>query len=305
MLEIEELKMKTKYILHCVLVVAFSCNKMNEKQTASGMKYILHEHKEGGRKPEIRDYVTIKMLYTDDKDSVLFDSRVGGKPLRFQLTKSPFQGSMEEGLMELMAGDSATLFVSADSMFEKVLSKQPDNTITRPKQGSFLKFHIKLMRVQTYNEAELEMALSGQRLVEIEQKALENYLIEKNIIAQQEAEGYYILKQTEGKGAPIAVGSSVQINYTGRLLNGVVVSSNTQSGKPYSFTVGAAQVINGWELAFLKLKGGDKATLIVPSKLAYGAEGIRRENNSSYVVPPYSTLVFDIEVLDSKATAKK
>jgi FKBP-type peptidyl-prolyl cis-trans isomerase len=212
---------------------------------------------------------------------------------------------MEEGLMELSVGDSATLFVSADSMYDKVLSKDPGNIMHKPKAGSFLKFHIKLLRVQTYNEAELEMAVSESKMMQAEQGALENYLKEKSITASPEPEGYYILKQTEGKGAYINEGSVVQVNYTGKFLNGIIFDSNSKSGKPYSFTIGGKEAIKGWDLAFRKLRAGDRATLIIPSKLAYGEEGFRKPNNTVYIVPPYSTVVFDVEIVDAKEMAKK
>jgi FKBP-type peptidyl-prolyl cis-trans isomerase FkpA len=291
------------YSAICILLITVSCKPGREKRTPTGMRYILYEHKEG-RKPVKGDYVTVNMVYTDAKDSVLYDSRIGNKPVRFQLRSSPFIGSMEEGLMELSAGDSATLFVSADSMYEKVLSKEPGNTMAKPETGSFLKFHVKLLRVQTYNEAEMEMAENQGQLIRAEDKALENYLAEKKITATPEPEGYYIIKLTEGKGQPIQTGSEVKVNYTGRFLNGNTFQANAP-GKPYAFTVGGGEVIKGWDLAMQKLKGGDKVSLIIPSKLAYGAEGIRRPNNTVYIVPPYSTLIFDIEVLESKSLAKK
>jgi FKBP-type peptidyl-prolyl cis-trans isomerase FkpA len=278
-----------------VVTLIGSCKPGKERRTASGMRYILYEHKEGGKKPVKGDYVTVRMLYTDANDSILHDSRV--KPVRFQLKQSPFVGSMEEGLMELSEGDSATLFVSADSLYDKVLSKDSGNTMDKPRPGSFLKFHVKLARVQNYNDAELEMALNENRMIEAEQKALENYLKEKNITSIGEPEGYIIVKKADGNGAPIVDGTTVQVNFTGMFLNGMVFDSNAKSGRPYTFTIGLNEVIAGWEFAFRKLRQGDKATLIIPSKLGYGKQGMMRPNSSTYVVPPFSTLIFDVEVV--------
>jgi FKBP-type peptidyl-prolyl cis-trans isomerase FkpA len=291
-------KMKIKYLGLIILLAIISCKPNNEKRTASGMRYILHAHKDRGRKPVKGDYVTVRMVYRDANDSVLFDSRV--KPARFQLRQSPFAGSMEEGLMELSEGDSATLFVSADSMYEKVLGPVSDFTVAKPKAGSFLKFDVKLARVQNYNEAELEMATNEANMMDAEARTLESYMKEKEIAANAEPEGYFIIRHSEGKGELITPGTTVQINYAGRFLNGNLFDSNVDKGKPYTFTIGAGSVIAGWELAFQKLKQGDKATLIIPSKLAYGKEGLRNPNGSVYRVPPYSTLVFDVEVLQAK-----
>jgi FKBP-type peptidyl-prolyl cis-trans isomerase len=285
------------FALLLVIVLFQSCKPTNEKHTASGMRYILYDHKEG-RKPVKGDYVTVRMLYTDANDSILHDSRK--KPIRFQLKESPFAGSMEEGLMALSEGDSATLFVSADSLYDKVLSKEPVNTMKKPKPGSFLKFHVRLARIQSYNDAELEMALNESHMMEAEEKALQNYLKEKDITVSAEPEGYFIIRHSEGKGEPITEGTVVQVNFTGRFLNGMVFDTN-KNDKPYTFTIGNNEVIAGWELAFRKMKQGDKATLIIPSKLAYGKQGLIKPNSTTYVVPPFSTLVFEVEVI--KATS--
>ena len=56
-------------------------------------------------------------------------------------------------------------------------------------------------------------------------------------------------------------------------------------------------MIAGWELAMKNLNAGDKITLILPSRLAYGEEGIRNPKNGTFIVPPYKSLVFDMNIL--------
>jgi FKBP-type peptidyl-prolyl cis-trans isomerase FkpA len=291
-------------ITFCMLAF-YSCREGKIKQTESGMKYRVYRE-QNGRKPVPGDWVTVHMVYKQENDSVLFDSRENGKPLRFELPKPKFEGSFEEGLMYLGEGDSATFFINADSMFEKVILKNPQGIVKgRPTPGSHLKFDVSLVRVQTYQEAELEIALSESRQEQAEQKALEEYLSEKNIHAEKQHEGYYLLVTKPGSGKEIKAGDVVSMNYSAHFLNGILFNSSSKSGQPYSFTVGKGEVITGWDLAMEKLRAGDRALIVVPSPLAYGSEGVQKPNSKDYLIPPFSTLIIDVEVLKIEPSASR
>jgi len=293
-----------------IVLATVSCKKGKVMHTASGTKYILYREHDAKR-PVVGDWVTVEMVYKDEKDSIMYDSRKEGKPIRFAVRKSPFAGSFEDALTYLAEGDSATFFVSADSMYAKVFSKNADSSQLRlPKRGSILKFDVSLLKVQPYKEAEMEIAMKESRLERAELDNLEKYLKEKNITAEKQREGYYLIINSHGKGEAIKNGSEVEINYTGRFLNGVQFDSNSRIGKPYHFQVGNHKVIAGWDIAFQKLHKGDKATLIIPSRLGAGSQGIIKPQNSvkspsdnGYIIPPFSTLVFDVEVLDNPPSA--
>ncbi|MBI5380470.1 MAG: FKBP-type peptidyl-prolyl cis-trans isomerase [Opitutae bacterium] len=87
-------------------------------------------------------------------------------------------------------------------------------------------------------------------------------------------------------------GAQVVANYDLRLLDGTPLESSVQSGKPLNFRVGMGNVIKGWDEAFLTMKKGERRTLIVPHWLGYGVTG------SPPRIPPYATLVFEVELLD-------
>jgi len=292
------------YVIILAVVLISSCKNGKEKSTPSGMKYITYREL-NGRKPVEGDWVTVQMVYKQDDDSVLFDSRKLGKPLRFALPKSKFEGSFEEGLMLIGEGDSASFFIDADSMFKYVISKQEGVMKNRPQPGSKLRFDVSLLRVQPYKEAEMEIAVDESNQEKAERKTLEAYLIEKNIQAEKKPGGYYIVMQSPGKGAPVKNGDRVSVLYTGRFLNGVMFDSNANSGKPYTFTVGNNEVIKGWDMAVQQLRKGDKVMLIIPSALGYGKDGIKRGNSMRYFIPPYSTLVFDFEVMETTSLSAK
>lgn len=95
--------------------------------------------------------------------------------------------------------------------------------------------------------------------------------------------------------AAAKAGDRVSMNYTGRLQDGTVFDSNVDPKfnhtEPFMFTLGAGQVISGWDKGIAGMRVGDKQTLTIPPEDAYGASGIPG------VIPPNSTLIFDVELL--------
>ena len=85
----------------------------------------------------------------------------------------------------------------------------------------------------------------------------------------------------------------MKVHYTGTLLNGTKFDSSRDRKEPFEFTLGKGQVIKGWDEGIAKMKVGGKATLVIPSSLGYAERDMG-------TIPPYSTLVFDVELLDVK-----
>jgi FKBP-type peptidyl-prolyl cis-trans isomerase len=98
---------------------------------------------------------------------------------------------------------------------------------------------------------------------------------------------------TEGTGAVPAADSTVTVNYRGTFLNGTEFDSSAKTGHPVQFQ--ANHVIRGWMEALTQMKVGSKWQLFIPAALAYGEPGTRG-------IPPSSTLIFEVELLDTQAT---
>lgn len=106
---------------------------------------------------------------------------------------------------------------------------------------------------------------------------------------------YLITKK--GTGAQLKTSDIVVLNYTGTLTTGEKFDSSFDRNQPFSFKLGAGQVIKGWDEGVSKLHVGDQAIIVIPGNLAYGPKGIPN------VIPPDATLIFVIEVLDVKGAA--
>ena len=97
-----------------------------------------------------------------------------------------------------------------------------------------------------------------------------------------------------GAGEEATKGDTVTVHYTGILTDGTKFDSSLDRGEPFSFTIGNSEVIEGWDIGVNGMKKGGKRRLVIPPRLAYGDQGAGSD------IPPNSTLVFEIELLDVK-----
>lgn len=94
-----------------------------------------------------------------------------------------------------------------------------------------------------------------------------------------------------GTGAEAVNGKSITVHYTGTLTDGTKFDSSLDRGTPYTLTLGAGEVIEGWDLGLVGMKVGGKRKLTIPASLGYGEMG------SPGVIPGGATLVFEVELL--------
>lgn len=95
-----------------------------------------------------------------------------------------------------------------------------------------------------------------------------------------------------GAGAEAVSGKKVTVHYTGTLENGTKFDSSVDRGQPFIFNLGAGEVIKGWDQGVAGMKVGGKRKLTIPPELGYGDQG------AGDAIPPNSTLIFDVELLN-------
>ncbi|WP_416670599.1 FKBP-type peptidyl-prolyl cis-trans isomerase [Egbenema bharatensis] len=103
--------------------------------------------------------------------------------------------------------------------------------------------------------------------------------------------GLQYIDVVEGEGATPQSGQTVFVHYTGTLEDGTKFDSSLDRNRPFSFRLGAGQVIRGWDEGISTMKVGGQRKLIIPPNLGYGARG------AGGVIPPNATLIFDVELL--------
>ena len=94
-----------------------------------------------------------------------------------------------------------------------------------------------------------------------------------------------------GNGAEAVAGKGVEVHYTGTLADGTKFDSSHDRRKPFSFRLGAKQVIAGWDEGVAGMKVGGSRKLVIPGNLAYGARGVPG------TIPPNAQLTFVVELL--------
>jgi FKBP-type peptidyl-prolyl cis-trans isomerase FkpA len=283
-------------LIKLIFITSFlisSCSKeVKYKTTDTGLRYIFYtEHK--GKSPRENNYVTLDMVYRLENDSVLYDSREAGMPLRYQLTKPPFEGAIEEGIMMMSEGDSATFFVSADSMFARVFKKPLPDFI---KKGSRMVFNIHLLKVQNAADAEAEIREKLTAKFAEEKKLIDNYIEENKITEKPSPDGLYVIVTKKTKGKLPEKGDRIAVQYIGKFVDGETFDACVPN-HPYEFIFGGSKTMPGFEEGLSKLREGEKATIIIPSELGYGEKGKRNPASGVYIVPPYTPLIYEVELV--------
>ena len=262
------------------------------KQTENGLYYRFEQQDKNAQQVEEGDVLVGEM--TIRLDTTVLRTNVG-RTERLMPAIPMYDGVLHEGIMMMHVGDKATFAIEADSMAKFM---QPNQMPPMYEKGKGMKFYyeINLQDIVTKDEFAAEQAnyeAEMEKARSAEPELIANYVKENNIKAQPNADGLYVIVKKQGKGTKVAVGRQVAIHYTGRLLDGTVFDSSV-GNEPLSYVVGQMGLIRGWEEGVMGQPEGSQLQLIIPSALGYGSQG------AGQMIPPYSTLVFDLDIVSVK-----
>ena len=280
------------------LQYAFIINKPTKVHPQEGDQVMLH----------MQSVVNNRLMYNTAQ-------AFKGKPAVYGVSKPAFKGDLIEAIMEMTAGDSIICLVDADALFKNSKSKKPDFI----KSGDKMQYYIKLVSIKPKEQVQKEQqaafmkqmkeqqakqAAAAAKQMVVEDKALKAYFASKKITPIKTASGLYYTIKEDGSGEKPVTGDNVTMNYTGKLLDGTKFDSNEDTAfkhvQPFEFILGRGAVIKGWDEGIALLKIGSKATLYIPSPLAYGAQARPGGGANPKGIPANSILLFDVQVVSSK-----
>lgn len=287
---------QTVVVLLALVLAAGACSKSKYpgfKKAENGVYIQWHTKGEGESNAKINDLVTLSMVYRLE-DSVLFDSRTMPEPLTFPVVEPTFEGDIYAALTLMRLGDSVTVAFPADSFF-LVMARMPELP-EFVKSGQPIYFDMKLTGLKSAEEAKAEERANLLKMKEDEQVKLQAYLASNNISTQPLPSGLYYIETRKGSGKAPEAGDVMKVHFSIRTVDGMTLYS-TEGNQPMDIEAGSPFDTKGFDEALTYLRKGTKASLIVPSKLAFDSTG--RQG----IVPPYTTLLYDVELVDFKAKA--
>ena len=265
-------------------------NNITTPPLESGLIFI-EEKKGSGAMPRDGEMVKVNLTVNLPDGTLIFSSEDRGEPFEYQFGQTFDTKGLEEGVGMLRKGGKARLIVPQQIAYGAESRGQlipPYSTIIYDVELLGMRSKEAYDREISQQQAQRQAKEDARR--QDEKGDRDKYLRENNITATPTASGLYYIETLKGEGAQPAPGNTVQVHYTGRLLDGTVFDSSVERGEPFSFRLGVGQVIKGWDEGIAMMNEGGKAILIIPSELGYGP----RDSGS---IPPYSTLVFDVELV--------
>ncbi|PLW95908.1 MAG: hypothetical protein C0591_10125 [Marinilabiliales bacterium] len=282
------------FIIVLAVSVGFlsSCQDQSEfpgyKKTATGLYYKFYTDVDDTLYPKVGDFVDVDMIYATE-DTVMFDSRDLPKPMQMPMVESVHAGDIYEGMALMNIGDSATFICNADSVLTKLFRFRS----IPPELDSVenIYFHVKMKDIMSKEAMDAKRDAEMKKMESEELELRSAYLLENYPDAEPSESGLFFISEKKGTGSKPETGQKVKVHYTGMFLDGTKFDSSVDRGQPFEFTLGQKQVISGWDEGIAMMRKGGKAILVIPSDIAYGPSGRGS-------IPPFSTLVFEVELID-------
>lgn len=285
-----------------------ACNQKNKADengfytSESGLKYKFEVQNEDAKIVQIGNVIEgeVLMMFEDDTIGTNF-----GNPMMIaRVEEDWFDGGINEAFLMMHEGDKASFGILADSVAKFM---QPNQMPPSYEQGKGMRYYYTIHITKVLTEEDLQ-AREAEYMAKMEEnknsepERIAKYIADNNITAKPNKDGVYIIVKEQGNGKKSTDKSTVTVNYAGYLLDGKMFDTNIETVakangrpnghfQPFTVTLGQGSVIPGWDKGLVGLSAGTKATLVIPSAMAYGATGAGND------IQPYEPLVFDVEIL--------
>lgn len=261
-------------IVTAFAAIIFAACTSGFNTTPSGLEYKIVTANTNAPQPTVGDIVAIRLTCRNQQGQTVDETPL----FKMQLNTIPiWQPSVEEGLLMMHKGDSADFRLQARFYGN-------NRMLTN---DSLLTVSVKMVDVISREEFERDREdarIAGERE---EDQLLNEYLQKNNIDIEPTMSGMYYIETEKGTGPAPIPGKMVAIHYEGYFLNGQTFDSSYGRREPLKFKLGAGDVIQGLEEGVARMRRGGRATLIIPSPLAYGDQQVGP-------IPPFATLIFEV-----------
>ena len=243
-----------------------------------------------GEQVNPNDVIRVRLAYFIN-DSLLYTTDNLPEPAYDMVRESLFPGDLYEGFRLMHVGDSMSFMIKADSVFYKQFHAPIIPEFVTPE--AYLRWEVVVDEAMT---EEAYQQMQADKIAALQQQSADDfqaYLAANGVTATPTETGLIYVCTKKGKGPKPGYKQNVKVHYTGRLLDGTVFDSSVERDEPFEFTLGVGQVIPGWDEGIALMSKGEKGVLYLPYNLAYGG----RQNGP---IPPFSNLIFEVELLDFK-----
>ena len=294
-----------------IAVTLVSCGGGQTFEAANGT--VVTYYKKGNNDSPSDSLISYFLLkYETVQGKILFESTMDSPaPVKVDSNFLKNEGDFFEALGRMKVGDSIGYQISAADLFlENFKGRLPDSVAAEDLVNVSASF-IKQVTMEEYQRKSIEMR-RDQTIAQLDPNQMatdidiiDSYLEENGIEANSTDAGVRYVITEQGNGPVPELGQSVQVNYSGRLLSGEYFDTSVEEVakeqglytpqrqyQPYPIQIWASPVISGWHDGISQLNQGTKATLYIPSPMAYGPRA------QGAIIKANSVLVFDVEIVE-------
>lgn len=247
-------------------------NNLNASRTNSGLYHVIEVDSSSGRMPVASD--VIELSYTV---SLLETGEVFGEQetYTFQPKVGSFMSALTQGVLLMGEGGKSTFLVPSHLAFGAASGTLGGVFVP---ENSIVILEVILKDIRSLQEQEV-----------LEDRVIKDYMLAKNLTADSDSLGVYRVVLVQGDSTRAENLENISVSYSGSVLNGDFFDSSEE----FAFIVSTNNLIQGWNIGIAMMHKKEKALIIVPSHLAYGAKGSGNQGR----IPPFTPIIFTIEML--------